>query len=79
MIFDELVDMFGNVMGDDFDKNSIKRETDLFQDLGCDSITMLMMGIAIEEKFDIKLTTDDIGECTTVNDILLVIERIKKK
>ena len=79
MVFNELVAMFGKVMGDGFDIKIIKPETDLFQDLGVDSITMLMMGIAIEEKFDIKLSTSDINECRLVSDIVAIIEKHLKE
>ena len=80
MIFEELVVMFTNIMGEYYSGVSITMETDLFQDLGCDSITLLMMGIAIEEKFKIKLSTESIDKCKTVGDIVNVItESLKAK
>ena len=67
--------MFTSIMGEYYSGDSITMETDLYQDLGVDSITMLMMGIAIEEKFDIKLTTEDFSHCRLVSDIVSVVER----
>ncbi|MDL2292202.1 acyl carrier protein [Acholeplasma sp. OttesenSCG-928-E16] len=78
IVYDKLINLFGRIMGDDFDLKTINEKTDLFQDLGVNSITMLMMGIAIEEEFGIQLSTNDVSECKTVGDIVDVIKKTTK-
>lgn len=57
----------------------ISLETCLKKDLGCDSLDMVEITIAIEEKLDIKFSIpydkSEIPKVQTVSDILELIER----
>jgi len=51
------------------DISDIKEDT-LLHDAGIDSLDMMNVFLAIEEKFDIKISDDDIKNLDTVNNIV---------
>ena len=57
------------------DPSSIKRETDIANDLGADSLDIAELMIAFEEEFSIDIDESEAQNITTVGD---VIDHIKK-
>lgn len=55
----------------------IKPETRLVEDLGCDSLDVIEIAIAIEDDFGCDLTDGIIDTLATVGDIVAYIERAK--
>ncbi len=53
----------------------VTEDTRLDEDLGCNSISMLMMAVVIEQEFGIRLSTVKAGDLITVGDLMRFIER----
>ncbi|MGN0452560.1 MAG: acyl carrier protein [Ruminococcus sp.] len=54
--------------------NDITRESRLTEDLCLNSISMLMLVMAIEEEFSIELPINETSHCVTVGDVVDIIE-----
>lgn len=66
MIFDKLLEIFGNVIPD-VAPEEITMESDLLEDLGLNSLTMMLLAVSIEDEFGI--TFGDSVNLTTVKDV----------
>ncbi len=53
-IFDSLKDLFSTVMPQ-IDMSAVTLESDLFTDLGMDSLSLLLTSLAIESRFSIRI------------------------
>lgn len=62
-----------NVSGDE-----VKPESKFVEDLGADSLDVVELVMALEEKFDIEIPDDQAEKIKTVQDALDFIESIKK-
>lgn len=56
-IFDSLKDLFSTVMPQ-IDMSAVTLESDLFTDLGMDSLSLLLTSLAIESRFSIRITPE---------------------
>lgn len=54
---------------------SIRRDTDIMEDLGADSLDMVEFVMAIEEEYDIVITDESVGNMTTVGQIADFLEK----
>lgn len=66
MIFDKLLEIFGNVIPE-VDVNEIKPESNLVEDLGLNSLTMMLLAVSIEEEYDMKF--DELSNLETVGEV----------
>lgn len=66
MVFDKLLEIFGNVIPE-VDTADITKESTLFEDLGLNSLTMMLLAVSVEDEFGIKF--DEVGELNTVEDV----------
>lgn len=66
MIFDKLLEIFSNVIPE-VDTETITKDSTLFEDLGLNSLTMMLLAVSVEDEFGIKF--DEVGELNTVNDV----------
>ena len=73
-IFEELKYIF-KIVRPKLESNNIHPESDLIHDLGIDSLSMMLLALASEEKFDIKFESNRFG---TVNDVCEYILKAKK-
>lgn len=48
------------------------------KDLGIDSLEMLNYIVEIEEKFEIKISDDDLFKIETISDLILIVEKYVK-
>lgn len=48
------------------DPDSIKEEANLFEDLGLDSIDLMTVVMAVEERFSIEVSDDELEDVTTL-------------
>lgn len=71
MIYDKLLEIFGNVIPE-VDPAEIGMESSLTEDLGLNSLTMMLLAVSIEDEYDIKF--EDAGELKTVEDVCKYIE-----
>lgn len=63
MIFDKLLEIFANVIPE-VDTNEIHEDSNLVEDLGLNSLTMMLLAVSIEEEYDIKF--DELPNLDTV-------------
>lgn len=56
-------------------QDNITFDTNLVRDLGLDSLSSLLMGLALEREFDMKIADD--AQFTTVDDVCEYIMKIK--
>lgn len=71
MIFEKLVEIFANIVPE-IDSEEITLESNLVEDLGLNSLTMMLLAVSIEDEFDIKFEGAD--DLETVEDVVSFIE-----
>jgi acyl carrier protein len=59
-------------------KEKIQPETNIFSELGADSLKMLGFISGLEKEFDIEIEDDDINELYCIENILKVIEKYEE-
>ncbi len=71
MVFDKLVEIFANVIPE-VDSSEIKPESTLDEDLGLNSLTMMLLAVSVEDEFGIKF--ENAENLKTVSDVVKYIE-----
>ncbi len=56
------------------DIDSLTENTKLQEDLGVDSLDAVEVNMALEEKFDISISDEELAELKTIEDIVSLIE-----
>ena len=54
--------------------DEVKEESKFVEDLGADSLDVVELVMALEEKFDIKIPDDEAEKIQTVQDVLSYVE-----
>ena len=75
--FDKLKDILVDVLG--VKTEDIKAESKFIDDLGADSLDLVELIMAFEDKFGIEISDDDAEKIITVKDALDYIEKNSKK
>ena len=75
-IFDEVRDVVVEQLSVAAD--AVKMESKIIEDLGADSLDVVELVMALEEKFDVEIPDDKAGELTTVADAVKYIDEHKK-
>jgi len=57
--------------------DEVKEESKFVEDLGADSLDVVELVMALEEKFDVEIPDEDAEKITTVTDAIKFIENIK--
>ncbi|WP_295700696.1 acyl carrier protein [uncultured Helicobacter sp.] len=60
------------------DANEVKPESRFIEDLNADSLDVVELVMALEEKFSIEIPDEDAEKIKTVNDVVTYIERATK-
>jgi acyl carrier protein len=55
------------------DENEVQLDKSFTNDLDCDSLTMVEVVVAAEEKFDVKIPDDEVKNLNTVGDAVSFI------
>ena len=63
----------------DVDENDIKLESAFVDDLGADSLAIVELVLAFEEKFEIDIPDEDTEKIKTVQDAVDYVEKHAKK
>ena len=71
---EELKDVFHTVFGNEMDLSAFNEESDLRQDIGMNSISLLYMAMVLEEKYGVKFTNSDFESMNTVADVIRRIQ-----
>jgi acyl carrier protein len=58
--------------------DEVKEESKFVEDLGADSLDVVELVMALEEKFDIEIPDEDAEKITTVKDAIQFIENLQK-
>jgi acyl carrier protein len=75
--FDKLKEILVDVLG--VKAEDIKAESKFIDDLGADSLDLVELIMALEDKFDIEISDEDAEKIITVKDALDYIEAHSKK
>ncbi len=72
MVYERLIKIAENVL-EDADFTNVSRNSTL-EELGVNSISMLMLMVSVEDEFGIMFPVERVGELKTVGDVADVIE-----
>ncbi|WP_297940539.1 acyl carrier protein [uncultured Campylobacter sp.] len=59
-------------------KDAVKRESKIIEDLGADSLDVVELVMALEEKFEVEIPDSDAEKLITINDVVTYIENLNK-
>ncbi len=71
----EVIEMLASQLGKPAD--SITAESDIVKDLGADSLDVVELLMALEDKYGVTIPEDDIVKVATVKDVADIIEKLK--
>jgi len=71
-ILDEVKEVVAEQLGANIDE--IKEDSKFVEDLGADSLDVVELVMALEEKFDIEIPDDEAEKIQTVQDVVNYIE-----
>lgn len=69
----ELKEVFESIFERELDLATLTEDTNLFDDLGMNSIGMIYMSITLEEKYNIKFENEDFIAIKTIGDVIRLI------
>lgn len=73
--YEELMNIFKLVTNTNQDLSAINKDTRLVEDLGLTSVGVIYLAVAIEETFDVDITSVSFDTFKTVQDVLDFIEK----
>ena len=59
-------------------KDAVKLESKIIEDLGADSLDVVELVMALEEKFEVEIPDSDAEKLITINDVVTYIENLNK-
>ncbi len=75
-VFDDVVDVVVEQLS--VPKENVKMESNIIEDLGADSLDVVELVMALEEKFDIEIPDSDAEKLKTIADVVTFVEGLKK-
>ncbi len=75
-LFDEVKEVVVEQLSVNADE--VKEESKFVEDLGADSLDVVELVMALEEKFDIEIPDEDAEKIATVSDAIKFIENIQE-
>lgn len=61
------------------DADSVKLESKIIEDLGADSLDVVELVMALEEKFDVEIPDSDAEKLVKIEDVVNYIDNLSKK
>ena len=58
--------------------DAVKLESKIIEDLGADSLDVVELVMALEEKFEVEIPDSDAEKLITINDVVTYIENLNK-
>ena len=58
--------------------DAVKLESKIIEDLGADSLDVVELVMALEEKFEVEIPDSDAEKLITINDVVNYIEKLNK-
>ncbi|KAF0589895.1 acyl carrier protein [Candidatus Campylobacter infans] len=75
-VFDDVVDVVVEQLS--VPKENVKMESNIIEDLGADSLDVVELVMALEEKFDVEIPDSDAEKLKTIADVVTFVEGLKK-
>ncbi|MCV3453960.1 acyl carrier protein [Campylobacter sp. FU_520] len=60
------------------DEDAVKMESKIIEDLGADSLDVVELVMALEEKFDVEIPDSDAEKLVKIEDVVNYIENLQK-
>ncbi|EAI4435876.1 acyl carrier protein [Campylobacter lari] len=60
------------------DEDAVKMESKIIEDLGADSLDVVELVMALEEKFDVEIPDNDAEKLVKIEDVVNYIENLQK-
>ena len=60
------------------EEDSVKLESKIIEDLGADSLDIVELVMALEEKFDVEIPDSDAEKLVKIEDVVKYIENLQK-
>ncbi|AJC90195.1 acyl carrier protein [Campylobacter subantarcticus] len=60
------------------DEDTVKMESKIIEDLGADSLDVVELVMALEEKFDVEIPDSDAEKLVKIEDVVNYIENLQK-
>ncbi|EGB3406564.1 acyl carrier protein [Campylobacter coli] len=60
------------------DADAVKMESKIIEDLGADSLDVVELIMALEEKFEVEIPDSDVEKLIKIEDVVNYIENLKK-
>lgn len=60
------------------DEEAVKMESKIIEDLGADSLDVVELVMALEEKFDVEIPDSDAEKLVKIEDVVNYIENLQK-
>lgn len=76
MIFDKVQEIIAEELG--IEKDEIKLDSHLADDLGADSLDAIELIMAVEEEFDVQIEDSEASNIKAVSDIVNYITKVKQ-
>lgn len=73
LVFKELQDLAGEILGVDSDQ--VQLEKSFAKDLAADSLDLVELIAAIEDKYDVELPEDELEKMKTIGDLWKFLEQ----
>ncbi len=73
----DAIETVKSILSEKVDVSNLKEE-DSLQSLGLDSLDLVEVMLAIEDKLSIEFTSDEIAQLSTLKDVVKLIERKTK-
>ena len=67
MIFNKLLEIFSNVIPE-VEQSEISKDSSLLEDLGLNSLTMMLLAVSIEDEYGVSFDAD--AKLDTVQDVI---------
>ena len=75
-VFDDVVDVVVEQLS--VPKENVKMASNIIEDLGADSLDVVELVMALEEKFDVEIPDSDAEKLKTIADVVTFVEGLKK-
>ncbi|WP_026510418.1 MULTISPECIES: acyl carrier protein [unclassified Butyrivibrio] len=75
MSFEEIKGLIAEILA--VDEEKITKESNLIDDLGADSLSVVELHMEIEERLGVKIPDEEVANLKTVQDVLNAIEAHK--
>ena len=76
MVIEKVKELVAEQLG--VDKDTVKLESNIIEDLGADSLDVIEMLMTLEEEFGISIPDEKINQIKTIGEIVELIENAKK-